>query len=142
MFEFLKPDFLNTSAQKLHADESTKFHSTLQDHGVTEALIQTVWKDVERLHQLPPGAVVCDVIPALRRYAGAAPSVQLTVMQWSAALAMHLFALQSLLRTGLDRYEPGFDHSNVSVVWRFDDQCGCPYTGIADGIDWTGPAAS
>ena len=142
MFDFLKPDFLNTTNQKSRSDHSTQFNSTLQDTGSAEALIHTVWKDLERMYKLPAGAVECDVMAAPRKGLNPRVWVQLTVLQWSAPLTLHMFAIQNLFCTGLDRYEPGVDHSNVSVVWRFDDQCGCPLTGVADGIDWTGALVS
>jgi hypothetical protein len=138
MFDFLKPDFQNTTAQKTSADRSTGFHSTVQDTGNTDALVQAVWRDIERLYKLPTGAVACKVVPAIRTEGGPGVGVQLTVMQWSVPLALHMFALQNLLRTGLDRYEPDVDHSKLSIVWQLDAHCGCPQTAIDDNIDWLG----
>jgi hypothetical protein len=136
MFDFLKPDFLNTTAQQPTANRTTKFHSTLQDSGNTEALAQTVWRDLERLYKLPAGAIVCEVIPTLRHRMGSRVWVQLTVMHWSAPLALHMFALQNLFRIGLDGYEPDVDHSNITVIWQLDQYCGCPHTGVPDETDW------
>lgn len=139
MFDFLKPDFLNTSNQKGTAEQSTVFESTHQHSGNTEALIQTVWKDLARLHSIPPGAIACDVVPGPQHSKGSKGSsvwVQLTVMQWSQTLSRHMVALQDLLRTGLDQYEPGVDHSHIKIVWLYAKQCGCPYTDIANPIDW------
>lgn len=136
MFDFLKPDFLNTSAQKAEGHQSTVFESTRQDAGNTEALIQTVWRDLIRLHSIPASALSCDVVPGPQRSQGTSVWVQLTVLQWSETLSHHMVALQNLLRTGLDQYEPGVDHSHIKVVWLFAKQCGCPYTEIASPVDW------
>ena len=140
MFDFLKPDFQNTTSQNPTGLGSTQFPSTLQGNGNSEALIQTVWRDLERLHRLPAGSVLCEVVPAaLRKSESSGVRVQLTLLQWSLPLAMHMFALQNLLRTGLDRYEPDVDHSKLSIAWQLDAHCGCPQTAIDDNIDWLGP---
>jgi hypothetical protein len=71
---------------------------------------------------------------ALRKSVASGVRVQLTLLQWSLPLTMPMFTLQNLLRTGLDRYEPGVDHSKLDVVWQLDAHCGCPQTDIDDGI--------
>lgn len=136
MFDFLKREFLDTTAQPRPAHTATRFDSTLQLDGNDEALILTVWKDLVRVHRLPAGAVSCDVLAAPKHSGEGSIWVRLHVLQWSDTLSRHLMALQNQLHIGLDQYEPGVDHSHIKVLWSLDPQCGCPHTSIADTVNW------
>lgn len=137
MFDFFKTEFRNTNAQALQGEVSTRFDSTQQTTGNAEALIRTVWKDLVRLHHLPAGAVGCEVFAGEGHGTEPRLRIELTLLQWSDTLALHMLALQTQLRVGLDQYEPDVDHSGLHIVWRIAADCGCPYQEIAETVDWS-----
>lgn len=151
--------FLGLSpAQRARPQESKSLSTppvnTQQHSDVQRELVRVVLKDTLRQHGIPSSWIGCEVTVLPRRAQsgagnGAAPDakqvpaarepllVHLIVMKWNDALVHFAPALQQQLMLALDRFEPGVDHSNHVVSWRFSPQSGCPYTHMPEPLFWS-----
>ena len=111
--------------------------TTQSQTNIQRELIRVVLKACLREHGIPVGWIACDVIAIARRPGGKRHLfVHLTVQHWNQALMNFAPELQNQLMQSLDQFEPGVDHSNYIVSWRFAADCGCPYTRMPDPMFW------
>ena len=110
---------------------------TLQHSDVQRELVRVVLKDTLRLHGIPAGWIACEVTGISHRNMDDELFVHLIIMQWNDALIRYAPALQGQLIQGLDRFEPGVDHSGYVVSWMFSPNCECPYTQMPDPKSWS-----
>ncbi len=110
---------------------------TLQHSDVQRELVRVVLKDTLRLHGIPAGWIACEVTGISHRNMDDELFVHLIIMQWNDALIRYAPALQGQLIQGLDRFEPGVDHSSYVVSWMFSPNCKCPYTQMPDPRSWS-----
>ena len=110
---------------------------TLQHTDVQRELVRVVLKDTLRLHGIPAGWIACEVTGISHRNMDDELFVHLIIMKWNDALIRFAPALQRQLIQGLDRYEPGVDHSSYVIAWMFSPNCECPYDHMPDPSSWS-----
>ena len=111
--------------------------TTQSQTNIQRELIRVVLKACLSEHGIPVGWIGCDVTAIARRPGGKRHLfVHLIVQHWNQALMNFAPELQNQLMQSLDQFEPGVDHSNYIISWRFAAECGCPYTRMPDPMFW------
>lgn len=127
-----------TSTRPGHDSNSPESRGvTLQHTDVQRELVRVVLKDTLRLHGIPAGWIACEVTGISHRNMDDELFVHLIIMQWNDALIRYAPALQGQLIQGLDRFEPGVDHSGYVVSWMFSPSCQCPYDKMPNSSFWS-----
>jgi hypothetical protein len=109
---------------------------TVQHTDIQRELVRVVLKDVMRHHGVPSAWLGCEVTVMSRKSQNQDLLVHLVVMRWSEALLRYAPVLQQQLLEGLDRFDPGVDHSKYIVSWRFSPVCGCPQVRMPNPQFW------
>jgi hypothetical protein len=118
---------------------NTDFLATRQDKVDVIGLVPIVWREILRMHGIPPSWVACEIgvsnMPSLH----VVTDIHMVVMHWSEQLLRYAPALEKELFTGLQQYEPNTGNLRLSVSWRFAANCGYPYAGLPEHIVWENP---
>ena len=122
-----------TANSKLPFEPSTysRQHSEVQ-----RELVGMVLKDTMRLHGVPSQWLGCEVNHITRYGSKESFVVRVVIHKWNTTLLRYLPALENQLRLGLDRYEPGVDHSGFIITWQFSADCGCPHHAMPSPAIW------
>lgn len=107
-----------------------------QHSGVQRELVGMVLKDTMRLHGVPSQWLGCEVNRITRYGSQESFVVRVVIHKWNTTLLRYLPALENQLRLGLDRYEPGVDHSGFIITWEFSADCGCPHHAMPSPAIW------
>jgi hypothetical protein len=138
MFEFIKrkesppEDSQNNSVP-------TEFMVTRHDKVDVIGLVPIVWREILRMHGIPPSWVACEIgvsnLPSLHVVA----EVYLVVGHWDEQLLRYAPALEKELFIGLQQYAPDADNLRLSVSWRFAANCGYPHAALPEDLVWENP---
>lgn len=107
-----------------------------QHSEVQRELVGMVLKDTMRLHGVPSQWLGCEVNRVTRYGTEESFVVRVVIHKWNTTLLRYLPAMESQLRLGLDRYEPGVDHSGFIITWQFSPDCGCPHHAMPSPAIW------
>ena len=107
-----------------------------QHSEVQRELVGMVLKDTMRLHGVPSQWLGCEVNHITRYGSQESFVVRVVIHKWNTTLLRYLPALENQLRLGLDRYEPGVDHSGFIITWQFSADCGCPHHAMPSPAIW------
>lgn len=107
-----------------------------QHSEVQRELVGMVLKDTMRLHGVPSQWLGCEVSHITRYGSQESFVVRLVIHKWNTTLLRYLPALENQLRLGLDRYEPGVDHTGFIMTWQFSADCGCPHHAMPSPAIW------
>ena len=107
---------------------------------VQRELIRVVLKDTLRLHGIPANWIGCEVIVKSRNATQEEMYVHLIIMEWNESLLRFALALQQQLIQGLNRFDPGIDHSRYVISWKF--ACVSPDINMPDPAFWSQDAAA
>ena len=122
-----------TPNSKLAFEASTQ---SRQHSDVQRELVGMVLKDTMRLHGVPGQWLGCEVNRITRYGSQESFIVRVVIHKWNTTLLRYLPALENQLRLGLDRYEPGADHSSFIITWEFSPDCGCPHHAMPSPAIW------
>lgn len=134
MFDFLKkkPPVNPSSVTPVSVSPNSISHSS----DVRRELIRVVLKDTLRRHGIPLDWLACEVMVTTRSLDREELHIQLILMKWNEQLLHYAAALQQQLLLGLDRFDPGVDHSSYVVSWRFSPHCGGPNLVLPEPKFW------
>lgn len=113
-----------------------EFGSSISSTDMRVELVRTVLKDTMRAHGLPSDWLRAEV-DSLSRAKGNGPlHIRITMTQWNGTLLKYTMALERVILTGLDRYDPAVDHSGYTVSWQFAKECVCPFPTLPAPESW------
>ena len=126
MFGFLKkrsptlPSPSHPDSQK-SALASTYKPSTISvsNHDLRLELVRTVLRDTVRHHGLPPDWLRAELTVPTGASANGPLHIRIIMTKWNGTLLKYSMALERLILTGMDRYDPAVDHSGYTVSWQF-----------------------
>jgi hypothetical protein len=117
----------------------TDFLATRQDKVDIIGLVPIVWREILRMHGIPPSWVACEIGVSKMPSLHVVTDINLVVLHWNEQLLRYAPALEKELFTGLQQYELNADKLRLSVSWRFAANCGYPYAGLPEHIVWESP---
>jgi hypothetical protein len=136
MFKFLGFGRNTTAGLPAQDRDASTPGLTVQHTDIQRELVRVVLKDVMRHHGIPSAWIGCEVTVMSRQSQNQDLLVHLVIMRWSEGLLRYAAVLQQQLLEGLDRFEPGVDHSKYIVSWRFSPVCGCPHVRMPNPQFW------
>jgi hypothetical protein len=118
--------------------------SSISSTDVRVELVRAVLKDTMRDHGLPSDWLRCEVqaLPGNKGNNNGPLHIRIIMSKWSGTLLKYTMALERLILTGLDRYDPAVDHSGYSVSWQFSKECACPFPTMPAPETWNKKKAS
>lgn len=90
-----------------------------------------------RAHGLPSDWLRCEVHTLPGAKTSGALHIRIIMNKWSGTLLKYTMAMEHLILTGLDRYDPAVDHSGYSVSWQFSKVCACPFPTMPAPETWS-----
>ena len=143
MFGFLKkrspalPSPSHPDSQK-SALMSTYKPSTVSvsTHDLRLELVRTVLKDTVRHHGLPADWLRAELTVPTGASANGPLHIRIIMTKWNGTLLKYTMALERLILTGMDRYDPAVDHSGYTVSWQFAKNCVCPFPTLPPPETW------
>ena len=143
MFGFLKkrspalPSPSHPDSQK-SALVSTYKPSTVSvsNHDLRLELVRTVLRDTVRHHGLPPDWLRAELTVPTGASANGPLHIRIIMTKWNGTLLKYSMALERLILTGMDRYDPAVDHSGYTVSWQFAKNCVCPFPTLPPPETW------
>ncbi len=114
-------------------------NSSISSNDVRVELVRAVLKDTMRAHGLPSDWLRCEVhaLPGTKTNGNGPLHIRIIMTKWSGTLLKYTMALEHLILTGLDRYDPAVDHSGYSVSWQFSKECACPFPTMPAPETWS-----
>jgi hypothetical protein len=112
------------------------FESTQHDGLNTLELSHLVLLDMVRRNGIPKDWLQVECVNVTCRPGLKQTHLQLVMQRWSDRLLHYNAALQQQFLAGLDYFEPGVDHSNYVISWRFSNSCVMPMAQIPEGLAW------
>ena len=110
--------------------------SSISSNDVRVELVRAVLKDTVRAHGLPSDWLRAEVHSLPGAKANGSLHIRIIMTKWSGTLLKYTMALERLLLTGLDRYDPAVDHSGYTVSWQFAKDCACPFPTMPAPETW------
>jgi hypothetical protein len=110
--------------------------SSISSNDVRVELVRAVLKDTVRAHGLPTDWLRAEVHSLPGAKANGPLHIRIIMTKWSGTLLKYTMALERLILTGLDRYDPAVDHSGYTVSWQFDKACVCSFLTMPAPDTW------
>ncbi len=110
--------------------------SSISSNDVRVELVRAVLKDTARSHGLPSDWLRADVHSLPGAKANGSLHIRITMTKWNGTLLKYTMAMERLILTGLDRYDPAVDHSGYTVSWQFAKDCACPFPTMPAPETW------
>lgn len=110
--------------------------SSISSNDVRVELVRAVLKDTVRAHGLPTDWLRAEVHSLPGAKANGTLHIRIIMTKWSGTLLKYTMALERLILTGLDRYDPAVDHSGYTVSWQFAKDCACPFPTLPAPETW------
>lgn len=103
---------------------------------VQRELVRVAFKDTMRMYGLPALWLECQIrnlapIDGVERI-----QVQMVMKKWSGHVLRYAMAFEKQVIDCLDRYEPHVDHTAYEWVWRYADDCDCPFPDMPAAQEW------
>jgi hypothetical protein len=136
MFESLKKGLFPKLGGIVDKGPATYIDTTRHENLNTLELAQLVLVDLLSRNGIPKDWLQVECFDVERRPDFKQTCLQLVMQRWSAQLLHYSAALQLQFVAGLDHFEPGVDHSNYIVSWRFSSACEMPSALIPEGVAW------
>jgi len=136
MFKFSRASKAKPDSQFAETTMVTAGESTVAAGGFQRDLIYVSFKDTLRVYGVPAEWLDCLVITYPDREGNERVQIQLVMRKWSGHLMRYAMALEHQLVQCLDRYEPHVDHSEYEWVWRYGDDCDCPFPDLPAPAEW------
>jgi hypothetical protein len=111
--------------------------SSISSNDVRVELVRAVLKDTMRAQGLPSDWLRCEVHSLSGAKANGPLHIRIIMTKWSGTLLKYTMAMERLILTGLDRYDPAVDHSGYSVSWQFSKDCQCPFPTMPAPETWS-----
>lgn len=134
MFDFFKKG--NGDPETVQAPHSTVLDSTRGEGASRSDLVQLVLGDLLQLHNIPAAWLGYEIHARTNTRNATEVHIHLLIHRWSEQLLRYSAALENQFRLGLDRFEPGVDHSRYLIAWRFARDCELPFPSIPDAVPW------
>lgn len=99
-------------------------------------LVRTVLKDTMRAHGLPADWLRAELTVPTGDTANGSLHIRIIMTKWNGSLLKYTMALERLILTGMDRYDPAVDHSGYTVSWQFAKNCVCPFPTLPPPESW------
>ena len=99
-------------------------------------LVRTVLKDTMRAHGLPADWLRAELTVPTGAAANEPLHIRIIMTKWNGSLLKYTMALERLILTGMDRYDPAVDHSGYTVSWQFAKNCVCPFPTLPPPESW------
>ena len=99
-------------------------------------LVRTVLKDTVRHHGLPADWLRAELTVPMGATANGPLHIRIIMTKWNGSLLKYTMALERLILTGMDRYDPAVDHSGYTVSWQFAKNCVCPFPTLPPPESW------
>jgi hypothetical protein len=115
---------------------ATAAGSSLNTTDVQRELVRVAFKDTMRMYGLPTQWLECQVrnlaaVDGVERI-----QVQMVMKKWSGHVLRYAMAFEKQLIECLDRYEPHVDHTEYEWVWRYANDCDCPFPDMPAAQEW------
>jgi hypothetical protein len=110
--------------------------SSISSNDVRVELVRAVLKDTVRAHGLPTDWLRAEVHSLPGNKANGQLHIRIIMSKWNGTLLKYTMALERLILTGLDRYDPAVDHSGYTVSWQFAKDCQCPFPTMPAPESW------
>lgn len=136
MFDFFKKATMSGADGLDSEGSSTHFHSTRREGLQPLELANLVLSDTVYRNGIPKGWLRVECLALDPQLESKEIHVQLVMQRWSDQLLRYSAALQQQFLAGLDHFEPGVNHSQFVVSWRFADTCAMPSPHIPEGVSW------
>lgn len=109
---------------------------SISSHDVRLELVRTVLRDTVRLHGLPADWLHAELTTLPGATTNGPLHIRIIMNKWNGTLLKFTLALERLILTGLDRYDPAVDHSGYTVSWQFSKDCACPFPTLPAPETW------
>ena len=136
MFGFLKKDSPLKPEVYDETRVRTHFDSTHRQSLSTLELARLTLSDTMQRNGIPKDWIRVECFEVAHRPGLKETHMQLFIERWSEQLLHYSAALQQQFVAGLNHFEPGVDHSNIVISWRFAADCAMPSALIPEGIAW------
>jgi len=103
---------------------------------VRTQMVYLAFKDTIRLHGVPSAWIECKVRMLDGEALKGAVQVVMSMRHWSGHLLRYSMAFQHQMLLCLDRYEPAVDHSKYEWLWRYTQDCECPFPNMPPPQEW------
>jgi hypothetical protein len=136
MFKFSRSPKRAQDSQFPETTMATAAGSSQYTTDVQRELVRVAFKDTMRMYGLPPEWLDCQ----LRNLASADGveriQVQMVMKKWSGHVLRYAMAFEKQFIECLDRYEPHVDHTEYEWVWRYANDCDCPFPDMPAAQEW------
>lgn len=142
MFKFSRSSKESSPSQFANSALNNSVSSSLATTDIRRELVRVAFKDTMRITGVPLKWLDCKVIYVPAAGGGERIQVHLVIRKWSGHLLRYAVAFEKQLALCLDRYEPHEDHSTVEWVWKFAEDCECPFPAMPPAEEWAQKDAS
>lgn len=136
MFKFSRSPKPSQDSQFPETMMATAAGSSQATTDVQRELVRVAFKDTMRMYGLPAQWLECQVrnlapVDGVERI-----QVQMVMKKWSGHVLRYAMAFEKQFMDCLDRYEPHVDHTTYEWVWRYADDCDCPFPDMPAAQEW------
>lgn len=136
MFKFSRSSKEPSPSQFANSALNNSVSSSLATTDIRRELVRVAFKDTMRITGVPLKWLDCKVLYIPAAGGGERIQVHLVIRKWSGHLLRYAVAFEKQLALCLDRYEPHEDHSTFEWVWKFAEDCECPFPAMPPAEEW------